>query len=85
MIDLSDVSFVKRIVVGTTDPAEPISEADNEAQIQLLNRCLHEQPRGRIVAIEKSLTPVKTDGHTEFVQAVIYHVGFARRPVWMEG
>lgn len=82
MIDLSDVSFVKRIVVGTTDP---ISEADNEAQIQLLNRCLHEQPRGRIIAIEKSLTPVKTDGHTEFVQAVIYHVGFARRPVWMEG
>ncbi len=83
MPDLSDVSFVKRIVVGTLDPAEPISERVNEAQIQLLNRCLHESPRGHIIAIEKPLTQVKIDDRIEVYQAVIYHVGFNRRPEWM--
>ena len=84
MLDLSDVLFVKRIVVGTLNPAEPVSEPVNEAQVQLLNRCLHGLPRGHIIAIEKPLTRVEIDERIEVSQAVIYHVGFSRRPLWME-
>lgn len=83
MFDLSDVSFVKRIVIGSTDPANLLSQAAIEEQTQLLNRCLNNTPKGRIIGLEKTLASVEVAGRQEALQALVYHVGFARKPHWL--
>jgi hypothetical protein len=83
MFDLTNVGHVKRIVVGSTDPEKPISDEVVEMQAALLNRCLNDTPRGRIVGIEKSFTLLNIGEHQVVLQALIYHVGFARKPYWL--
>ena len=38
--DVSAVGYVKRVVIGNTDPEKTVSEAELEKQRQFLNRCL---------------------------------------------
>lgn len=83
MFDLTDVSYVKRIVVGSIDPEKLTSQAVIQAQADLLNRCLSDMPKGRIVGIEKNFNLLNIGEHQVVLQALIYHVGFARRPFWM--
>ena len=67
--NLEDVGFVKLITLGA-----------NEDGIELLNRCLSETPRGKIITIEKSITVVRSGEDEALSETVIYHVGFSRRP-----
>lgn len=83
MFDLTDVGYVKRIVVGSTDPEKLTSDAVVQSQAALLNRCLSEAPRGRIIGIEKHFNLLNIGEHQVVLQAQIYHVGFARRPFWL--
>jgi hypothetical protein len=84
MIDLSDVGFVKRIVVGSNNPADLQSEERIAAAMTLLNRCLTEAPKGRIIGIEKSFSILQVGEHNVVLQWLTYHVGFARHPYWLE-
>lgn len=43
--DVSAVGYVKRVVIGNTDPEKTVNEEDIEKQRQLLNRCLSDSPR----------------------------------------
>jgi hypothetical protein len=85
MFDLTDVSFVKRITVGSRDPESLRSEDEINEAMKLLNRCLTELPRGKILGIEKSFTLLNVGEHQVVLQCLIYHVGFPRRPPWLEG
>ncbi len=85
MFDLSDVKFVKRIVVGTDNPSRMRSEEEIEAARALLNRCLTDAPRGTIVGMEKSFTILQVGEHQVVLQWLCYHVGFPRKPAWLEG
>jgi hypothetical protein len=80
---IEDVGFVKRIVVGSLNPEQPASETESREKIALLNRCLAETPRGRIIGIEHPTTVVTSGDQQAIVQTVVYHVGFTRRPVWL--
>ena len=42
--DVSAVGYVKRVVIGNTDPEKTVNEEDIEKQRQLLNRCLSDSP-----------------------------------------
>jgi hypothetical protein len=84
-MDLADISYVKRIVVGSSDPMAPKSEAEIAQTIALLNRCLSEPPKGRIIGIEKSFAVFQVGEHSAILQWLVYHVGFQRRPYWDEG
>lgn len=84
MIDLSDVAFVKRIAVGSNNPAEMQSEKQIAAALSLLNRCLSEPPKGKILVIEKSFSILQVGEHNVVLQWATYHVGFPRRPAWLE-
>jgi hypothetical protein len=84
MAESADTRFVKRIAIGSLDPAQPASEAESRERIALLNRCLAETPRGRIIAIEKPTAIVGVGNQQTVAQAVVYHVGFSRRPVWLD-
>lgn len=83
MFDLSDVRYVKRIVVGTDDPSHvKTPEEIREAQA-LLNRCLSEAPKGTIIGIEKSFVVLHIGEHQVVLQWLCYHIGFSRKPVWL--
>ncbi|CAD7380086.1 hypothetical protein [Xanthomonas arboricola] len=83
MIDLSEVSYIKRIVVGSDNPARMQTAEQVEAAQHLLNRCLSEAPRGTILGIEKSFTIVQLGEHQVVLQWLCYHVGFKRKPIWL--
>jgi len=83
MFDVTDIGFVKRIVVGSTDPEKLASDEAVQAEADLLNRCLTETPRGRIIGIEKNFTLLNIGEHQVVLQALVYHVGFARKPYWL--
>lgn len=83
MFDLTDVSYVKRIVVGNSDPERMHSEAEIQAAAELLNRCLSDTPKGRIIGIEKTFNILNIGEHQVVLQSLIYHVGFSRKPYWL--
>jgi len=83
MFDLSDVRFVKRIVVGSNNPSQMSTEEQVEEARALLNRCLSESPKGSIVGQEKSFTILQIGEHQVVLQWICYHVGFTRKPVWL--
>ena len=82
--DLAGVRYVKRIVLGATDPAAQYSAADMEQGMAMLNRCLSDLPKGRIIGMEKNFTVVNMGEHQIVLQWLVYHVGFARKPAWIE-
>ncbi|MEP9468565.1 hypothetical protein QYG20_12125 [Xanthomonas euvesicatoria] len=83
MMDFSEVSFIKRIVVGSDNPAKMQTAEQVEAAQQLLNRCLSAAPRGAILGIEKSFNILQLGEHQVVLQWLCYHVGFKRKPVWL--
>jgi hypothetical protein len=84
MFDLSDIRFVKRISVGTSDPGHMLSDEEIQRAADLLNRCLTGTPRGTIIAIEKSFKILNVGEHQVVLQWIVYHVGFPRKPGWLE-
>lgn len=83
MFDLTDVKYVKRIIVGSNDPGQMSSEAQVEQARALLNRCLTESPKGKIIGLEKSFTILQVGEHQVVLQWLSYHVGFPRKPGWI--
>lgn len=81
--DVSEVRFVKRIVLGSQNPSPMKSEEEIEQAMALLNRCLNDHPRGMIVGVEKSFAVLNISGHQVVLQYTVYHVGFPRKPLWM--
>lgn len=84
MFDLTDVGYVHRIVVGSPDPEQLRREDEIRAAADLLNRCLSDSPRGRIVGIEKTFSILNIGEHQVVLQAMVYHIGFSRKPFWLE-
>lgn len=84
MFDLTDVGYVHRIVVGSTNPEQLAREEELQSSARLLNRCLSESPRGRIIGVEKTFSLLNIGEHQVVLQAMIYHLGFSRRPFWLE-
>lgn len=84
MMDLTDVGYVKRVVVGSNNPADLKSEDQVAQAMALLNRCLTDAPKGKIIGIEKSFSILQIGEHNVVLQWLTYHVGFARKPYWAE-
>lgn len=81
--DLSEVRFVKRIVIGTDDPSHIRTPDEIRAAQDLLNQCLSGSPKGHIIGIEKSFAVLSIGEHQVVLQWLCYHVGFARKPMWL--
>lgn len=54
VFDISSVGYVKRIVIGNNNPEKATDERTIQKQIDLLNRCLTEYPKGKIIGIERN-------------------------------
>jgi hypothetical protein len=84
MIDISDVGYVMRIVVGSNNPANLESEEQISKSMAFLNRCLTDTPKGKIIGIEKSFSILQVGEHNVVLQWITYHIGFTRRPYWIK-
>ncbi len=83
MFDITDVAYIRRITVGSTNPEKMTSDEDAKAALDLLNKCLSEPPKGRIIGVEKTFSILNIGEHQVVLQALIYHVGFSRKPGWL--
>lgn len=84
MFDLTDVTFVKRIMVGSNDPEALRDQSHIKAAMDLVNRCLSDVPKGKIIGIEKTFSLLNIGEHQVVLQCMIYHIGFVRRPSWLD-
>ena len=82
MFDQSNVKYIKRLVVGSDNPARLCTREETEAQMEELNDCLSgaSHPRGTLLAVERSFTLVRIGDHPDVLEWRAYHVGFARKP-----
>lgn len=81
---LTDIGYVHRVVVGNDDPETQPDEEKYRRQEAYLNRCLREYPRGRIIGQEKNFYLLNVGEHQIVMQYIVYHVGFPRKPPWMQ-
>ncbi|QTH70419.1 hypothetical protein [Pseudoalteromonas xiamenensis] len=81
--DITDVGHIERIVVGTVEPDKIPTEQENANKMALINRCLTEFPKGRIIGTERSFSLVRIGEHQVVLECVAYHIGFKKRPLWM--
>lgn len=84
MFDLTDVGFVARLTIGSLDPEDPRKTESAEAAVELLNRCFSDSPKGRIIGMEKNFNLLNIGEHQVVLQAMIYHIGFPRKPTWYD-
>lgn len=84
MFDLTEVHYVKRISIGTSNPSQVLADEEIEKAMDLLNKCLTGPPKGTIVGIEKSFKILNIGEHQAVLQWIVYHVGFSRKPVWLD-
>ena len=81
---LTDVGYVKRVVVGNDNPETAPDEKKYERQMELLNRCLKDSPKGKIVGQEKNFYLLNLGEHQVVMQYIVYHIGFERKPCWID-
>ncbi|CAM4041615.1 hypothetical protein VA7868_04562 [Vibrio aerogenes CECT 7868] len=81
-VDLSEIRFLERIVIGKCNDRGVEDEAQRQQQLNKLNACLNGTPRGIIVGKDCSFQLIRIGEHTVVTQQVAYHIGFKRKPSW---
>lgn len=81
---LTDIHYVKLVTVGSVNPNNPLSEESRERQIELLNRCLNDYPKGVILGKDITIGRYMIGEHELSMEKVTYHIGFIRKPSWEE-
>lgn len=80
----SDIRFIKKVTIGTVNPNAPFTDDMREEQLVLLNKCLSQHPKGIIIGKDISIGSFKLGEHELNMQSTTYHVGFSRKPYWLE-
>ena len=83
VFDISSVGYVKRIVIGNNNPEKATDERTIQKQIDLLNRCLTEYPKGKMIGIERNFFILNIGEHQVVMQYSVYHLGFKRKPNYL--
>lgn len=83
-LDLSEIKFIKRFVIGNDDPQRIKSNEEIEVQLAKLNEALNTPPKGVIIGVEKNFALLAFNEHQIKLEWVVYHVGFTRRLLGQE-
>jgi hypothetical protein len=70
--------------VGNDNPQDMKTEAEVQQAMDLVNKCLTASPRGCILNLEKSFGLYNIGEHQIVLQYAVYHVGFERKPLWLD-
>jgi len=82
--DISDVKFIKDVAVGSVNPNTVLSDNARQAQINTLNRCLNDYPKGILIGKDIAIGRYAIGEHELIMQKTIYHIGFTRKPAWLD-
>jgi hypothetical protein len=80
---MEDIRYVHKVTVGSINPNAPLTDEKHNAQVDLLNRCLGEFPKGKIIGKDVAFGSYKLGEHQITMQQVTYHIGFQKRPHWL--
>jgi hypothetical protein len=80
---MEDIRYVHKVTVGSINPNVQLTEDKHQSQIDLLNRCLNEFPKGRIISKDVAFGSYKLGEHQLTMQQVTYHIGFTKHPHWL--
>lgn len=81
-IAMSDIHYVKLVSLGSVNPNNPLSDQSREEQVELLNRCLNDYPKGVILGKDITIGRYMIGEHELDMEKITYHVGFQRKPSW---
>mgnify|MGYP003299333540 CR=1 FL=1 len=81
---LSDIGYIKLVPIGSVNPNQLLSEEGKAAQTALLNKCLTDYPKGRIIGKDITVGRYLFGEHELTMEKITYHVGFPRKPAWEE-
>lgn len=81
---ISNMRFIKRIVVGNDNPQAMKTEAEIQQAMDQVNLCLSSTPRGYLLNMEKSFGLFNIGEHQIVLQYAVYHIGFERKPMFLE-
>ncbi len=81
---LEDIHFVKTVTIGSVNPNNPLSVQSKQAQEDLLNKCLNEPPKDIIIGKDITIGRYVIGEHELSMQQTTYHIGFQRKPVWLQ-
>ena len=79
---LQDIHYVKLVTIGSVNPNNPLSEESRFSQVDLLNKCLSDYPKGIIIGKDITIGRYMIGEHELTMEKVTYHVGFERKPTW---
>jgi len=82
--DLSDFRYIKDITVGSINPNVLLSDEGRAEQVELLNKCLNDYPKGVIIGKDIAIGRYMLGEHELTMQKTVYHIGFSRKPAWMD-
>ena len=81
---LDRIRFIKKVTIGTVNPQVPFSEEEQDKQLAILNRCLNDYPRGKIIGRDIAIGTFQLGEHQMSMQRTTYHIGFERKPMWIK-
>ncbi len=84
MDKLENIEYIKAVTVGSINPNLPFSDKERDAQVNILNRCLNDFPKGRIIGHDKTVATYMISEHQFVMEKITYHIGFKRKPLWIE-
>ncbi len=79
---LGDIQYIKLVSVGSINPNAPFSEEARQQQVEILNRCLNDFPKGTIIGLDRTIGRYQIGEHELIMEKITYHVGFSRKPAW---
>lgn len=80
---MEDIRYVHKVTVGSINPNATLTEEKHNAQVDLLNKCLNEFPKGKIIGKDVAFGSYKLGEHQITMQQVTYHIGFQKTPHWL--
>ncbi len=81
-ISFENIRYVKLVSIGSVNPNAPFSEQSQQDQVDLLNRCLNDYPKGIIIGKDIQIGMYKIGQHELTMEKSTYHIGFERKPSW---
>ncbi len=81
-ISFENIRYVKLVTIGSVNPNAPFSEQSQKDQVDLLNRCLNDYPKGIIIGKDVQIGIYKIGQHELTMEKSTYHIGFERKPSW---
>jgi hypothetical protein len=82
--DFSEIKFIKAVTVGSVNPNVVLSDDACKSQVELVNRCLNDYPKGIIIGKDIAIGRYTIGEHELVMQKTSYHIGFVRKPAWLD-